>query len=99
MVQLTLRLPDDLVYRLKAAANTRGQSVNGLASAVLGAAVDPAYAGDEAEALRERLARAGLLMAVAPHRGARPSKRLLATARAAAGRGRSLSGFVAEGRR
>ena len=99
MVQLTLRLPEDLVDRLRVAARTRRQSVNGLASAVLGAAVDPAYAGDEAQALRERLARAGLLMVAGPGRRPRPSRAAVAKARAAAGRGRSLSRLVAEGRR
>lgn len=99
MVQLILRLPDDLVDRLKAAARDRRQSVNRLASVVLGAAVDPAYAGDEVQALRERLARAGLLMLVGPARRRRPSAKALARARAAAGRGQPLSRIVRDGRR
>jgi|SRR4029453_11160284 hypothetical protein len=99
MPQLTLRLPDDLVDRLRAAARARRQSVNGLATAVLGAAVDPAYAGDEAQALRERLERAGLLMISARSRRPRPSGATVAKARAAAGRGRPLSRLVVEGRR
>jgi hypothetical protein len=99
MSQLTLRVSDELLDRLRAAARARRQSVNGLAAAVLGAAVDPAYAGDEAQSLRERLARAGLLMVVAPGRRPRPSARALARARAAAGRGQPLSRLVFEGRR
>ncbi len=99
MSQLTLRLSDELLDRLRAAARARRQSVNGLAAAVLGAAVDPEYAGDEAQSLRERLARADLLMAAPPGRRPRPPARALAKARAAAGRGRPLSRLVSEGRR
>lgn len=98
MTQLTLRLPDDLVARLKSAARARRQSVNGLAAAVLGAAVDPAYAGDEAQGLRERLARAGLLLTSTPAPRSRPSARALTKARAAAGRGKPLSRLVVDGR-
>jgi predicted transcriptional regulator len=98
MTQLTLRLPDDLLARLKAAARARRQSVNGLATAVLGAAIDPSYAGDEVLALRERLARAGLLMVPTPGRHRRPDPAALRRARVAAGRGRPLSRLVGEGR-
>ena len=69
--------------------------MNGLASVVLGAAVDPAYAGDEVQALRERLARAGLLMLVGPARRRRPSAKVLARAEPnRAGRASSLTVFV-----
>jgi hypothetical protein len=99
MTQLTLRLPDDLLERLKAAARARRQSVNGLATAVLGAAVDPSFAGDEMLALRERLERAGLLMVPEPGRHRRPDPAALRRARVAARHGRPLSALVAEGRR
>ena len=99
MSQLTLRISDRLAHQLKAAARARGASVNGWATAVLAAAVDPAYAGDEAQALRERLARAGLLAESATPARKRPARRAFARARAAAGRGRALSELVSEGRR
>lgn len=99
MRQLTLRLEESLAERLKAVAASRGTSVNGYAAAVLGAAVDPDFAGDEASRLRERLSRAGLLEEQAPADAVGPSEEELARARAAAGRGRALSELVSEGRR
>lgn len=99
MSQLTLRIPDELVGRLKVAATERGQSVNRWATDVLSAAVDPAFAGDGAEALRERLARAGLLVPTTPGKRRRPNRTAVARARAAAGRGRSLSDLVSDSRR
>jgi hypothetical protein len=96
--QLTLRIPDPLTKELKAAARARGESLNRFATAVLRAAVDPNFAGDAAQALRERLSRAGLLLV--PERSARvrPSRRAVGRARIAAGRGKALSKLVAEGR-
>ncbi len=99
MRQLTLRVPEELAERLKRVARDREESVNGYAVKVLSAAVDPDLAGDEVTALRERLGRAGLLLSPERIPAQRPSARALSRARAAAGRGRSLSEFVAEGRR
>jgi hypothetical protein len=99
MSQLTLRVPDELVDRVKVAASERGQSVNRWATAVFSAAVDPTFAGDDAQALRERLARAGLLITVVPGRRRRPNRTAVARARAAAGRGRPLGDLVSESRR
>jgi hypothetical protein len=99
MGQLTLRIPDRLGDQVKSAAIATGKSVNRWAADVLHAAVDPDLAGDEAAALRERLARAGLLVIAAPTRRARPAAADLARARRAAGRGRRLSQLVSEGRR
>ena len=99
MRQLTLRVPEELAERLKGAARDREESVNGYAVKVLSAAVDPDLAVDEMTGLKERLARAGLLLT--PERVLRkghPSARALNRARAAAGRGRPLSSFVAEDR-
>ena len=79
MTQLTLRVPDELVDRLKIAARERGESVNRWATAVLAAAVDPTFAGDDAQVLRERLARAGLLVPTSG-RGRRPSRPAVARA-------------------
>jgi hypothetical protein len=99
MVQLTLRVQDELMPRLKAAAAAQGRSLNGWATAVLAAAVDPDLAGDEAERVRERLARAGLLVQVEDAPRSRPERAAVARARAAAGKGRPLSELVAEERR
>lgn len=99
MRQLTLRVDERLLVRLKDVAARRGQSVNAYAGAVLGAAVDPDLANSELERLRERLARAGLLADAPASKVAVPSARELARAKAAAGRGRALSDLVSEGRR
>lgn len=99
MKQVTLRLDDDLARDLAGEAAARGQSVNAFAAGVLSAAVDPDAAGDEAERVRARLARAGLLADPAPASGRRPDPDLLARARRRAGTGRPLAEFVAEGRR
>lgn len=98
MRQLTLRVEDRLADQLKRAAAARAQSVNAYAQTVLAAAVDPDLAGDEADRLRERLARAGLL-AEPVARTSRPPADELEAARAAAGSGTPLSALVSEGRR
>jgi hypothetical protein len=99
MRQLTLRVPDQLAERLKQAAQESGRSVNSYATAVLGAAVDPELAGDEAARVRERLARAGLLEAGGRSSRARPAEDALRRARRRAAKGRPLSELVSEGRR
>ena len=98
MTQVTLRLPVELLIRLKQAARAHGQSLNGWATLVFTAAVDPGLAGDAAEQLRERLARAGLLAQLERRTQARPSAERVAQARAAAGTGRPLSDLVSEDR-
>jgi predicted HicB family RNase H-like nuclease len=98
MTQVTLRIPDELLERLKQASREHGRSLNSWASAVLAAAVDPEYADDETQRIRERLARAGLLLDVGKQRRRRADAASAAQARAAAARGRSLSDIVAEGR-
>jgi plasmid stability protein len=85
MAQLTVRTTDELVERVRAAAGRLGRSMNEYVVAVLGAATDPDLAGDDAERIRARLARSGLL-APTGH------------ARAAAGRGTQLSDIVASDR-
>ena len=99
MHQLTLRVPEELAEQLKGAARDRQESVNGYAVKVLSAAVDPELAGDEIASLKERLARAGLLLTPERLTTDKPSAQALDRARTAAGRGRPLSDFVAEGRR
>lgn len=97
MAQMTLRVGDDLLERIRAAAARHGRSMNDYVSVVLDAATDPDLAGDEAQRLRERLDCRGLLVTAA-HRRQRPSSAQVAQARAAAGRGTPLSVLVAEER-
>jgi plasmid stability protein len=99
IAQLTLRLDDDLARHLKAKAAEDGRSVNALVVAGLRALVDPDWAGDEADRLRERFRRAGILSEPGPplHRR-RQDPEVLARARAAAGNGKPLSDYVSEGR-
>ena len=99
MRRLTLRAPDELAERLKRAAALHGESVNAYAVKTLSAALGPDGASDEIADLKERLAQAGLLLTPERRSAKRPSARALARARAAAGRGKSLSEFVTEGRR
>ncbi len=87
MQQITWRADDELVERVRAAAGTSGRSINEFVTRVLDATTDPDLAGTEAQRVRERLARAGLL--TVPHGSAeRPDAAALAAAgrRAAAGR-------------
>ena len=71
--------------------------MNDYVTAVLDAATDPDLAGDDATALRERLARAGLLVPAGPAR-VRPPAADLARAEAAASRGTPLSSLVEDNR-
>lgn len=100
MQQFSVRLRDrhgDAVRRLAAA---RGRSINQTFEDLVAAATDPALAGDELLALRERMNRAGLSLDLdqLPDTPA-PSAAELRRARAAAGRGTPLSELVSEGRR
>lgn len=98
MPQLTLRFDDDLVGQLKLAAGRAGVSVNRYAGDVLRAAVDPELEGVEAERVRARLRRAGLLVEFEPRSSPTPDEPELVAARAEAGIGTSLAALVAEGR-
>lgn len=99
MQQLTLRVQSELADRLKQVAGSRGQSVNSYVQDVLSAAVDPELAGDAAERVRERLARAGLLETDLEPSRPHPLPERLEKARTAAGRGAKLSDLIEEGRR
>lgn len=94
---MTVRLADEVLDRVRSAAADQGRSMNDYVGAVLDAATDPDLAGGEAEQLRERLRRAGLLAPPEQPR-TRPPADLVARARAAAGRGTPLSTLVSEGR-
>lgn len=71
--------------------------MNDLLTQVLDAATDPERAGTEAERLRERLARAGILASPGAARR-RPDPAAVAEARQAAGRGTRLAELVARDR-
>lgn len=99
MAQISWRAPDELVERVRDAATRAGSSVNSWISRVLDAATDPDLSGSEADRVRERLARAGLLAepsGLTPT--ARPDPAAVAKARAKAGQGTPLSQLVIEGR-
>lgn len=98
-MQLTLRVDAALAVGLKCAATERGQSVNAFATAVLRAAIDPDLAGAEAEKVRERLLRAGLLAASQPGPRSAIDPQALGDARRAAGRGTPVADLVGEERR
>lgn len=72
--------------------------MNEFLTLVLDAATNPDLAGSDAERVRERLARAGLLAAPGVPRS-RPAPDEVARARAAAGRGTPLSDMVSQDRR
>ena len=98
MKQVTLRMDERLADFLKQAAAARSESVNSYAHTVLSAAVDPEYAGDEADQLRERLARAGLLETPEPVPYLHPDPAAVAAAGKRAARGRTLSSIIVEER-
>ena len=81
-------------------AAARRASINETFEDLVAAATDPAPAGDDRQALRERLARAGLVfdISVLPDVEV-PTDAELTRARAAAGQGTSLARLVSEGRR
>lgn len=93
MSQVTWRAPDELVERVRKAAERAGRSLNDYLTRLAEAAVDPDLAGDERERLRERLARAGLIVPPGPTRR-RPDRAVVASAERRAGAGTSLSELV-----
>jgi predicted transcriptional regulator len=97
VAQISWRLPDELAQRVRRLAERQGISVNALISRVLDAATNPALAGTEAERIRERLDRAGLLAAEHASRAGgkpQPDARTLSEARRAAGTGTALAELV-----
>ena len=90
---MTWRAPDELVDRLRQAAERQGRSLNDYLTRLAQAAVDPELAGDEFERLRERLARAGLIAAPGPKRR-RPDREAVAKASRRAGQGTPVSDLI-----
>ena len=81
MQQMTWRADDELLDRVRRAAAATGRSLNEYVSRVMDAVTDPDLAGGEAQVLRERLARAGLL-ALPGRPRTRPDAAAVAAARA-----------------
>ncbi|MGH4016466.1 MAG: transcriptional regulator [Pseudonocardiaceae bacterium] len=97
MKQVTWRAPDELLARVRHAADQRGSSVNEFLTRVLDAATDPELIDDESLRVRERLAAAGLLAPAGPPRP-RPAEDDLTRARRRAGQGHPLADLVRDGR-
>lgn len=95
---MTWRSSEELLERVRRHAAAQGRSLNDWVTSVLDAATDPELAGTEAERVRERLARAGLLAPTGPNCRS-PNPERVRQARAAAGRGTALSGIVTAERR
>ncbi|ASU60502.1 transcriptional regulator [Nocardiopsis dassonvillei] len=97
MSQVTWRAEEELVRRVRCTAERRGVSMNEYLTRVLSAATDPELEGDEAEAIRAKLAQAGLLDSSGTPR-TRPSREAFERARRATAGGTPLEDLVAEGR-
>jgi len=96
MAQLTIRADDELVDRVKRAAQHEGRSMNDWVTTVLDAATNPEHESDHGERLRARLRAAGLLLetrADAP-RIKRPDPKKFAAAAKRAAKGTPLSEIV-----
>lgn len=96
---MTWRATEELLGRVRLQAEQQGRSLNEWVTTVLAAASDPSYASTDAERVRERLARAGLLEAASTTGRRRPDRKRLAAARAAASGGAPLSELVTDTRR
>jgi hypothetical protein len=100
MEQFSVRLSDERGSAVRLLAASRGVSINQTFEDLVAAATDPALAANDLHALRERLARAGLVFDVTTLPEVEPpGEDELARARAAAGRGTPLADLVSEGRR
>lgn len=96
---MTWRASEELLERVRHQAAQQGKSLNEWVTEVLDAVSNPGTAGSERQQIRERLAAAGVLQAVSSEAAvARPGRRRLEAARAAAGKGTPLSEIVSKGR-
>ena len=83
---------------VKADAKRQKLSVNGYITYVLESVSDPEFGGSDAERMRERFRRAGLVQEWPSFEGERPVREELEKARVEAGKGKPLSEYVIEGR-
>lgn len=97
MGQMSWRVDDDLLERVRQAAHEHGWSLNFYVTRVLDAATDPENAPSGTERLRERLGRAGLLAQSGPV-VQRPPRSAVRRAAKAAGRGTAASDIVSSDR-
>jgi len=97
MSQVTWRASDELVERVRRMAASQGRSLNDFLTRLAEAAVDPELAGDDAQRLRERLARAGLIVAPGAKRR-RPDREVISSAGRRAGEGTPVSELVKQER-
>ncbi|CAN5291045.1 hypothetical protein BH20ACT3_BH20ACT3_06170 [soil metagenome] len=98
MTQVTWRATEELVERVRAVAAQDGRSLNDFLTRLARAATDPELAGADAARLRERLARAGLLVTPDGPPRPPPDPDVVAAARRRAGSGTPAADLVAEGR-
>jgi hypothetical protein len=92
--QLTIRLPADLVLRVKEVAASEGRSTNAYVTHLIEIAVDPSHATTEDERLVARLRAAGLLSENWGPPVERPDPKVVAAARKRARRGRPAHEYV-----
>lgn len=98
MAQMTIRADDDLVKRVRRAAEQQGLSMNAYVSHVLNVATSPEYAVSSFERISERFRAAGLLAERSEQEDVSLRPERVAAARKAAGRGTPLSEIVASDR-
>lgn len=99
MHQLTIRMSDDLAREIAREARVQGVSVNRLICRAVEAVVSPDTIDDDLLRLRARLRAAGLIVEDPPASGHLVSEDQVEQAMRSAGKGKSLTEYVIEGRR
>lgn len=97
MGQVSWRVDDELLERVRDAAREHGWSLNLYVTRVMDAATDREHAASGTERARERLSRAGLLAEAAPP-VRRPGRAAVRRAGKAAAGGSSVADLVSQGR-
>jgi hypothetical protein len=99
MAQMTVRMSEELLERLRSAALERSLSMNAYVEAILDAATNPELSSSEADRVRTRLRLAGLLEdAAEPAPGHRPPHDAVQQARRSATKGGGLSDVLVDQR-